>query len=407
MIKRDMYIQKLMEAKDKRLIKILTGIRRAGKSSIFRMYQDLLISSGVKPNQIISINFEDMDFEYLLDKTVLYTYLKEHLIPDKINYIFLDEIQNVPEFQKVVDSLYIKDNVDIYLTGSNAYLLSGEIATLLSGRYIEIKILPLSFKEYISAFPDKNDLRRKYNNYLTNSSFPYTLYLRENKELISDYLQGIYNTVILKDIVARKKIADVSVLERVIRFMFDSIGSTVSVAKISNTLTSYGRKISNHTVENYLVALCDSYILNKVTRFDIKGKQHLKVGEKYYLTDIGLRYMLLGSKNTDYGHILENIIFLELIRRGYEVFVGKLSPGILSQGTFSQTEVDFVATKNGTTEYYQVAFTVVEHKILERELRPLDLINDHNAKFLLTLDEVPETSHNGIKQINALDWLLK
>ena len=207
--------------------------------------------------------------------------------------------------------------MSIFISPGQAYLVSGEIATLLSERYIEIKILPLSFKEYISAFSDKNDLRRKYNNYLTNSSFPYTLYLSENKELISDYLRGIYNTVILKDIFAKKKIVDVSVLEWGIRFMFDSIGSTVSITKISNTLTSSGRKISNHTVENYLSALCDSYILNKVTRFDIKGKQHLKIGGKYYLTDIGLRYMLLGSKNTDYGHILENIVFLELIRRGY------------------------------------------------------------------------------------------
>lgn len=397
MIKRETYLHKLVGFKDKKIIKIITGIRRCGKSTLFQIFKDYLLKNGIEKEQIIMINFEDADFENLLDRKILYNYLKEKLLPQKMNYIFLDEIQNVNEFQKVVDSLYIRDNVDIYITGSNAYLLSGEIATLLSGRYVEIKMLPLSFTEYISYFPDKTDINRRYRDYLVNSSFPYALELKGNKALINDYLRGIYNTVVLKDIVARRNISDVFMLESVIRFMFDNIGSIVSIKKISDTMTSQGRKISTHTVENYLSALCDSYILNKVSRFDIKGKQYLKTGEKYYITDIGLRYMLLGTKVTDYGHILENVVYLELLRRGYEVFIGKVA----------QTEVDFIATKSGNTEYYQVALSVSNSQTLERELRPLDSISDHNPKYVLTMDEVPEISYKGIKQINAIDWLLE
>lgn len=397
MIKRETYLHKLVSFKDKKIIKIITGIRRCGKSTLFQIFKDYLLENGIEKEQIIMLNFEDADFENLLDRKILYNYLKEKLLPQKMNYIFLDEIQNVNEFQKVVDSLYIRDNVDIYITGSNAYLLSGEIATLLSGRYVEIKMLPLSFTEYISYFPDKTDINRRYRDYLVNSSFPYALELQGNKSLINDYLRGIYNTVVLKDIVARRNISDVFMLESVIRFMFDNIGSIVSIKKISDTMTSQGRKISTHTVENYLSALCDSYILNKVSRFDIKGKQYLKTGEKYYITDIGLRYMLLGTKVTDYGHILENVVYLELLRRGYEVFIGKVA----------QTEVDFIATKSGNTEYYQVALSVSNSQTLERELRPLDSISDHNPKYVLTMDEVPEISYKGIKQINAIDWLLE
>lgn len=397
MIKRETYLHKLVGFKDKKIIKIITGIRRCGKSTLFQIFKDYLLKNGIEKEQIIMINFEDADFENLLDRKILYNYLKEKLLPQKMNYIFLDEIQNVNEFQKVVDSLYIRDNVDIYITGSNAYLLSGEIATLLSGRYVEIKMLPLSFTEYISYFPDKTDINRRYRDYLVNSSFPYALELKGNKALINDYLRGIYNTVVLKDIVARRNISDVFMLESVIRFMFDNIGSIVSIKKISDTMTSQGRKISTHTVENYLSALCDSYILNKVSRFDIKGKQYLKTGEKYYITDIGLRYMLLGTKVTDYGHILENVVYLELLRRGYEVFIGKVA----------QTEVDFIATNSGNTEYYQVALSVSNSQTLERELRPLDSISDHNPKYVLTMDEVPEISYKGIKQINAIDWLLE
>ena len=397
MIERKEYLNTLIDFKDKHIIKVLTGIRRCGKSTLFILFQNYLLNNGINKEQIISINFEDIDYEELLDYKALYKYIKERLIPNKMNYIFLDEIQNVPNYQKAVDSLFIKNNVDLYLTGSNAYLLSGEIATLLSGRYIEIQMLPLSFKEYVSYFNDKTDLSRKYTDYLINSSFPYTLELNGSKKNIREYLGGIYSTVVLKDIIARKNINDVFMLESIIRFMFDNIGNLCSIKKIADTMTSDGRKITSPTVENYLSALVDSYILYKVRRYDIKGKQYLKTGEKYYVVDIGLRYYLLGTKKVDMGHILENIIYLELLRRGYEIYIGKVG----------STEVDFIVINDEGIEYYQVALTVHDEKTLERELYPLNSISDHNPKYLLTLDDDPPTSHNGIKQLNAIDWLLK
>lgn len=394
MIERNTYLEKLKSFKDKKLIKVVTGIRRCGKSTLLKIFQDYLLKNEVKKNQIISINFENPDFEDLKDYKSLYKYIEKHLVKDKKNYVFLDEIQNVKDYQKAVDGLYIKENVDLYITGSNAYFLSGELATLLSGRYIEIEMLPLSFKEYLSAFSEKTFLLDKYRNYLVKSSFPYALEL-EDENQIRTYLDGIYNTVILKDVVARKNISDVNVLESVVRYMFDNIGNITSIKKISDALTSAGRKISNHTVENYLSALTDSFILYKAGRYDVKGKQYLQTNEKYYLVDIGLRYFLLGSKKADMGRILENVVYLELLRRGYEVYVGKV-------GTL---EIDFVAIKNGDVEYYQIAQTVMHPETLERELKPLDSIKDHNPKYLLTLDVEPPTSHKGIKQVYALDWL--
>lgn len=396
MIERIEYLNQLISFREKHLIKIVTGIRRCGKSTLFELFQDYLLKDGIHSEQIISINFEDVDYEELTDYKILHDYIKKRLIPDKMNYIFLDEIQHVKHYQKAVDSLFIKKNCDLYITGSNAYLLSGELATLLSGRYVEINMLPLSFKEYISVLPDKIDIAKKYINYLANSSFPYTLEL-SNKKDIRVYLDGIYNSTVLQDIVARKKVSDVSVLESVIRFMFDNIGNLCSPKKIADTLTSAGRKISVHTVEGYLGALTDSLILYKVGRYDVKGKQYLKTLEKYYLVDIGLRYYLLGSKNTDMGHILENIIYLELLRRGYEVHIGKVG----------NAEVDFIAIGEEGTEYYQVALTLRDESTLAREIAPLDSISDHNPKYLLTLDDDLPTNHNGIRQINALDWLLK
>jgi uncharacterized protein len=394
MIERKEYLEKLKGFKDKQLIKIITGVRRCGKSTLLDIFQNYLLKNNIEKNQIISINFEDVDYEELKNYKVLHKYIKDQLIPDKMNYIFLDEIQNVKDFQKAIDSLFIKKNVDLYLTGSNAYMLSSEISTLLSGRYIEIQMLPLSFKEYLSNNPNKN-LARKYKTYIENSSFPYTLELN-NKKLIRDYLNGLYNSVILKDVVARNKISDIFMLESIIKFMFDNIGNLSSAKKISDTMTSYGRKISPPTVETYLQALVNSFVLYPVNRYDVKGKQYLKTGEKYYVVDIGLRYLLLGSKKNDWGHILENIVYLELLRRGYEIYIGKV-------GTL---EVDFVGIKNGNIEYYQIAQTVMDKKILSRELKSLNSIKDHNPKFLITLDEIPFTSHEGIKQINALDWLI-
>ena len=396
MIMRSGYLKQLASFREKQLIKVITGIRRCGKSTLLDIYREELLKNGVEKRQIIAINFEDAEFDHLMERKVLYDYIKERLIPEKMNYIFLDEIQHVGEWQKTVDSLFIKKYCDVYITGSNAYLLSGELATLLSGRYVEIKMLPLSFAEYVSTFPDRMDLSRKYSAYLTNSSFPYTLELNSPKD-IRAYLDGIYASVLLKDVVRRNKIAEVSALERVIRFMFDNVGNLCNAKRIADTLTSDGLKISVHTVEGYLSALCGSFILYKTGRYDMKGKQYLKTGEKYYIADIGLRHYLLGARSMDMGRALENVIYLELLRRGYDVKIGKVG----------NLEVDFFTTNENGVEYYQAALTVRDENTLLRELKPLDSISDHYPKFLLTLDEDPVTLHNGIRQINALDWLLK
>ena len=395
MIKREEYLKELRTFREKRVIKVVSGIRRCGKSTLFDLFKEELLADGVEKEQIISFNFETADNYDIDDFKKLYKAVENRLCPNKMNYVFLDEVQQVREFQRACDSLYILKNVDLYITGSNAMLLSGELATLLSGRYIEIKMLPLSFKEYISV-KGESDLSRKYRDYLTKSSFPYTLELSRSKDIHS-YLDGIYSSIVLKDIVARKKIADAAMLENVIRFMFDNIGNPCSTTKIANTLKSSGHNISVHTVENYLKALCESFVLYKADRYDIKGKQYLRSGAKYYVADIGLRYYLLGQKPADLGHILENVVYLELLRRGYEVFVGKSD----------KSEIDFIAINEEDTEYYQVALTVRDEKTLLRELAPLESVNDHNGKYLLTLDDDPPCSHNGIKQVNALDWLLK
>jgi predicted AAA+ superfamily ATPase len=397
MIIRKEYLKKLIGFKDKQLIKVVTGVRRCGKSTLFEIFQDYLLGNGVSEKQIITINFEDANFEELTDYKKLHKYISDKLIKDKQNYIFLDEIQNVPQFQKAVDSLYIKKNVDLYVTGSNAYFLSGELATLLSGRYVEIKMLPLSFKEFLSSFDNKTDLTRKFKTYTDDGSFPYVLALNNDRKLIDDYLSGIYNTVVLKDVVARKNVADVSNLESIIKFMFDNVGNHTSAKKISDTMTSYGRKIASSTVENYLSALVDSFIFYIVNRYDIVGKQYLKTGEKYYTVDLGLKRLLLGAKKQDLGHNLENIVYLELLRRGYEVYIGKVGVN----------EVDFVAIRGGVREYYQVAQTVMAEETLERELKSLYSVKDHYQKFLITNDVQPLTTHKGIKQINAIDWLLE
>lgn len=395
-IQRKEYLNKLIAFKDKQLIKVVTGIRRCGKSTLLEIYQKWLLEHGIKKEQIISINFEDIDFEELTDYRRLYSFLKERLVPGNVTYIFLDEIQQVEDFPKVVDSLYIKKNVDIYITGSNAYMLSGEIATLLSGRYVQIEMLPLSFKAYMESTGSMADRGVKYTEYLENSAFPYTLELKGQPEEIRDYLEGLYNTIVVKDIVSRKKITDTMMLKSVLRFVFDNIGNPLSSKKIADTMTSDGRKIDTKTVEKYLEALTESYILYQAKRYDIKGKQYLKTLEKYYVVDIGLRYMLLGSRRMDAGHILENVVYLELLRRGYDVYVGKIA----------SFEVDFVAQNSKGTWYYQVALSVRDEKTRERELRPLLAIRDHYPKMILTLDDDPEAQYDGIRRINARDWLL-
>lgn len=395
-IQRKEYLKKLIAFRDKQLIKVVTGVRRCGKSTLLKMYQEWLREQGVEASRIISINFEDIDYEELTDYRKLYDYLKEHLNSERMTYIFLDEIQNVADFPKVVDSLYIKNNVDIYMTGSNAYMLSSEIATLISGRYVQIEMLPFSFKEYMESTGSMNDRGVKYTEYLENSSFPQTLELKGQPDEIRDYLEGLYNTIVVKDIVNRKKITDTMMLKSLLRFVFDNIGNPLSSKKIADTMTSAGRKIDVKTVEKYLEALTESYILYQAKRYNIKGKQYLKTLEKYYVVDVGLRFMLLGSKQMDAGHILENVVYLELLRRGYDVYVGKIN----------EFEVDFVAQNSRGTSYFQVALTVRDEKTLQRELRPLQSIRDHYPKMILTLDEDPETQYDGIRRVNARDWLL-
>ena len=396
LIQREEYLNKLIALKDKKIIKVVTGVRRCGKSKLLEMYRKWLLEQGVEEERIVSINFEDLDFEDLTDYKKLHTYLKEHLLKDNMTYIFLDEIQNVEQFPKVVDSLYIKDNVDIYITGSNAHMLSSEIATLLSGRYIQIEMLPLSFKEYMISTGSMNDRGIKYVDYLQNSSFPYTLELEGQSDEIRSYLEGLYNTIVVKDIINHSKISEPRMLKRILKFIFDNIGNPLSSKKIADTMTSSGRRIDTRTVEKYLDALTESYIIYQAKRYNIKGKQYLKTLEKYYVVDIGLRLMLFGSKQIDAGRILENIVYLELLRRGYDVYVGKVD----------EFEVDFVAQNGKGTTYFQVALSVRDEKTLERELRSLRAIKDHYPKILLTMDDDPEVHYDGIRRINARDWLL-
>jgi len=406
MVQRKEYLELLKPWREKQLIKVISGVRRCGKSTLLAQYMDYLRSTGVEDEQIVSVNLEDVDFEYLQDYKALYNYFKSRLCKDKYTYVFIDEVQQCTGFEKAVDSLFIKKNVDVYITGSNAHMLSGELATLLSGRYIEISMLPLSFAEHMEMVAPKGfsfpisftpSLKDEFGNYLHYGSFPYVSQLEKSDNIIRTYLDGVYNTILIKDIAKREGITDISVLESVIKFLCSNIGSPVSTKKISDTINSSGRKISVNTVETYVRALADSFIFYKADRYDIKGKQHLKTLGKYYLVDTGLRNMLLTGSSADLGHQLENIVYLELLRRGNKVSIGKLA----------EKEVDFVTSNADGVCYYQVAASVLDKNTLERELAPLQKIPDHHPKFLLTLDDIiPNANHDGIRQINALDWLL-
>ena len=403
-IKREEYLSILKNFKNQQIIKVITGIRRCGKSTLLELFQDYLKENGVEASQIISINFEDADYEELQDRKKLHEYLKSKLKNGKKTYIFLDEIQKVVEFEKTVDSLFINKDVDLYITGSNAWLLSSELATLLTGRYIEIKMLPLSFKEYLSAFEDKTDLSRKFRDYLRYSSFPQAIELfKINPGNISLFLDGIYNTILFKDVMQRKGITDKNTLERVTKYLYDNIGNRTSMKNISDNIDGLEKNNSYNTVSAYVQSLIDSYVIYKANRYDIKGKKILKTQEKYYAVDIGLRYYMLGQgSGKDMGHILENVVYLELLRRGYEVYIGK----------YDELEVDFVAKNPENTIYYQVALTTRENSnennsILEREIAPLKKINDNYPKYILTLDDDLDADFDGIKKINVLDWLLK
>ena len=398
MIERTNYLKQLIDFKDQKLIKIITGIRRCGKSTLFDIYISYLKENGIKEEQIIKINLENPEYNFN-DYMELYNYIKKRLIKDEMNYVFIDEVQTVEKFQKAVDGLFIMENVDLYITGSNAYILSGELATLLSGRYVEIKMLPLSFKEYLSTFDDKQNQESKFLYYLKYGSFPQTIELfKRAPNTINSYLDGIFSTVVYKDIMMRNKITDKLILESVIKYIFDNIGSPITTKKISDTLTSMNRSTSNHTVENYISSFLESFLLYKVPRFDVKGKENLSSGYKYYVVDTGLRNYLLGKKaGQDMGHLLENVVFLELLRRGYKVYVGKLD----------DMEIDFVAENHEGLVYYQVALTTRDEATLERELKPLQKTGDHYPKVILTMDNDLDADYDGIKKINLINWLLK
>ena len=398
MIERTEYLEQLKAFKDKDLIKVVTGIRRCGKSTLFDLFIDYLKEMGVKDEQIIKINLEDPDYNFVNYKD-FYDFVNGKITKDKKYYVFLDEVQTVPLFQKAVDGLYIKKNVDVYITGSNAYLLSGELATLLSGRYVEIKMLPLSFKEYLSKFDNKEKSRYEYSlDYMKIGGMPGNLsIIRDDVNRLDMYLEGIFTTVVYKDIMARNNISDKMLIESILKFIFDSIGSPISTKKISDTLTSKGLSTSNHTVENYISAFLDSYLIYKAERFDVKGKNLLARDYKYYVVDQGLRSYLLGKRaDSDMGHILENIVYLELLRRGHTVYVGKVD----------DLEIDFVAQNRDGLRYYQVALSVRDERVLERELRSLQRTGDHYPKYLLTLDMDLRADYEGITKISVVDWLL-
>lgn len=394
-IERTTYLDKLIAFKDKDLIKVITGIRRCGKSTIMEIYRDWLLAHGVAAEQIVYLNFEDYDYYELRNPKNLYNHVKPLIQKDRMTYIFFDEIQHVDDFPDIINSLNLKPTVDIYVTGSNAYMLSSEIATLLSGRYVEIHMLPLSFREYVGAVGMEGSLSQAYMDYVTKSSFPYSLELSSSSET-GDYLSGIYNTIVVKDIMSRKRLSDVMMLESVIRFAADNIGNILSTKRIADIMTADGRKIDQKTVERYMSALCETFFVYEAKRYNIKGRQLLKTLGKYYLVDMGLRRMLLGSRSFDAGRILENVVYLELLHRQKKVYVGKME----------RLEVDFVAIDENETTYYQVAATVRDEATLRRELASLQQIGDQYPKFILTLDDDPVADYDGIKRINALRWMM-
>lgn len=395
---REGYLKQLLQWREKQVIKVVCGVRRCGKSTLLSQFIGQLKASGVRDEQIIAINLEAPENGHLLDYKALYDYLKSRLSAGGYSYIFIDEAQQCAEFEKAVDGLFIQKNVDLYITGSNAYMLSGELATLLAGRYVKIDMLPLSFAEY-AAFTGSaaREAKPAFNEYLKSGSFPSVALLNKDDDTVKTYLDGIYSTILIKDVAQREGITDISVLERVIKFLCSAIGSPVSAKKISDTINSSGRRISVNTVETYLRALTESYIFYKVDRYDIKGRQHLKTLGKYYIVDTGIRNLLLSGSSADLGHLLENIVYLELLRRGGRVSVGKLA----------EKEVDFVADTPDGAIYYQVAASTLDEHTLERELEPLRKIPDHHPKYLLTLDEyMSEANYGGIRKLNLVDWLL-
>ena len=394
LIERKAYLDQLAMWREKEMIKVITGVRRCGKSTLFDLYIEKLKDSGVADEQIVFVNLEDEDYAELLDYKKLHEYVKDRIHKNKWTYVFIDEIQNCKEYERAVSSIYLRKKVDIYITGSNAYMLSGELATKLTARYIEVDMLPLSFAEYGEAVNTPNKRERFYQ-YINMGAFPYAAHFVDNTLAHSQYLEGIYNTVLVKDVMTRAGLNDITLVKSIASFLASNVGSPVSTKKIADTLTSNGRPTGSATVDTYLKALTDAYLFYKVNRYDIKGKMHLKTESKYYICDTGLRNMILGTINKDIGHQIENIVYLELLRRGYTVHIGKSG---------RETEVDFVVVRNKRTEYYQVSASVLDEKTLARELAPLKKIKDNHPKFLITLDDFIG-DHDGIQQVNLINWL--
>jgi predicted AAA+ superfamily ATPase len=405
LVQRTEYLEKLIQWKDEQVIKVVTGIRRCGKSTLLAQFQAYLHRNSVSDAQIVSVNFEELEYEDLLDYKKLYAYLKERLVQGKTTYIFLDEIQKVPAFEKVVDSLYVKPDVDLYITGSNAYMLSGDLATLLTGRYVEIKMLPLSLTEFLAITGMETE--KGFSDYLQNGGLPYVAGMDRTPEKVDIYLEGIYNTVIVRDIEDRqarkendpskRKITDIALLKTIAKYLSSVIGSPVSVRSITDYLISSGRKISPNTVNDYVEALTESFIFYPVERFDIVGKQLLKANRKFYMVDLGIRNHILPRRNYDLGFSIENVVYFELLRRGYRVTMGK----------YGNTEVDFVTENQGVYTYFQVTADMTSEETFERELRPLRNIRDNYEKIVLTLDHMTVGNYDGIQVIHLLDWLTK
>lgn len=399
LIARDRYLEWLLSWKDKHVIKVVSGVRRCGKSKLFEIYRNHLMQHGVMADQIIAINFEELEYEDLTSYRELYDYVNARLAPGKTTYVFLDEIQHVDHYEKAVDGLFIKDNVDVYITGSNAYFMSGELATLLSGRYIELKMLPLSFKEFCSAEGNAEKSRDMlFNEYITSGSFPFIAETQIDEQKAKEYVRSLYDTIIVRDVVDRLRVSDVSTLLNITKFLLHNIGSKVSHKKIADTLTSSGNKVDQKTVSKYIKGLTDSLTLYAAPRYNVKGRQLLSTNCKYYAVDLGLRNALVKTSDSDIGHILENVVYLELLRRGYDVYVGDIENG----------EIDFVAIKPDDTQYFQVSATTLEESTLKRELAPFAAVRDNYPKILLTLDTIFGTAdYDGVKKRNVIDWLLE
>ena len=398
MIVRDEYLDRLKMYREKQLIKVVTGVRRCGKTTLFNLYKEYLKSTGVTDDQIVSVNLENFEYENLLDYKALYHYVKERLHKEKYTYVFIDEVQYCKHYEKAVNSLFIKPRVDLYINGSTENMLLGEFTTLLSGRYVTIHMLPFSFREYCrSPLSEHNTPTENFHNFLRYGSFPYVSTLARSNAVITPYLEGIYHTILLNDVASRANITDIPLLECILKYLAKYNGNLVSTKSISDYINSSGRRISVNTVDLYLKALTDSFIIYKTGRFDIKGKKHLKTFGKYYFVDTGIRNILLPGSSSDIGLLIENVVYLELLRRGMKVNIGKLA----------DREVDFVAFDRNELTYYQVSESVLDQSTLQRELEPLQKISDNYSKVLLTLDEIgTDENFDGIRHVNLLDWLL-